>query len=176
MSEVGDTTLCKHDCGRERPVGHLECNTCRKRLQRLRKKQNTDGLSSDEALRSEISALRLTLVSRDEVVEDLRNRLDLEKIERKALDLAYKNLLEKYLRRESSFAPIGSKSVESIARILDLESEAEEESLTESMTSLVVNHVPNPSAKAVKCGVCKKMRASPLKAGGRRLKNPCTCG
>lgn len=31
------------------------------------------------------------------------------------------------------------------------------------------------SPRAVECGVCKGMKKSPLKKGGRRLKNPCTC-
>ena|SRR5579871_3552665 len=115
-----------------------------------------------------------TLLKQSQALETLQ-------AEHIAVQKEYKDLLEKYLlleprtnsRRTSLVAtdtpvrsPLGEK-------ILPRSSAVSEHSSSFSEPLSVEQLVLSP--KAVICGKCGKKKKSPLKKGGRRLKDPCMC-
>ena len=119
---------CKRLCGRFLAKGHYECHACRSKFYRLSKKQKaSEQPSESELLKLEVARLNSEREEREVFLESLetrvnvlQNRLNGLETERNALDLAFKNLMEKYLQRESLVrsGPIfGSQSVENISRL-----------------------------------------------------------
>ena len=92
-----------------------ECGSCRGLYYRLRKAESGGN-------RSKIAVLEQDLNSSKSALQDLQKAFESLQREHEAQGFAYKNLLEKYLQRETLFrsgSVIGTKSVENISRMLE---------------------------------------------------------
>lgn len=180
----------------ERDLLKVENNRMRGEIASLRSVRNEEQLHR-ERLQSEIDVLAQALADKDSLClerDGLRTRCSTLVIENDALreelhvalgrvaqmreeldvvNKSYRILSESVLSKVVSW---NSGTSASFSEVHVSEVSHDLNSSFSSLNLVDEKFSTSPSsARAVKCGVCKRMKPSPLKVGGRPLKNPCIC-